>query len=79
MKTLRQLILDLRKLVDENPELGEAMVVSEHSASGAVDHINSFHATEVSAYDVRSEFGCFYEDEGLKEGDKIIKLSVGGY
>jgi hypothetical protein len=78
-KTLRQLVEDLKKLVEKNPDIADAMVVTEHSASGAVDHINSFFVTVLSEYDVeRSEYGFFYEDEGLKPGDRVVTLSVGG-
>ena len=78
VKTLRQLIHDLQKLVEENPDVGNLMVCSTHSASGCHDHINSFYVKELEEYDLNNEFGFFYEEEGLVVGDKVIELSVGG-
>jgi len=78
VKTLRQLIHDLQDLVKENPDAGDLMVATVHSASGATDHLNSFHCKELEQYDLDNEFGFFYEEEGLTVGDKVIVLSVGG-
>jgi hypothetical protein len=78
VKTLRQLIHDLQELVKENPDAGDLMVCTVHSASGAIDHINSFSCNELEEYHLNNEFGFFYEDEGLTVGDKVIQLSVGG-
>jgi len=78
VKTLRQLIHDLQDLVKENPDAGDLMVCSQHSASGSLDHVNSFYINELEEYDLTNEFGFFYEEEGLTVGDKVIQLSVGG-
>jgi len=76
--TLRKLINQLQKLVETNPDVGDTIVVTVHSASGAIDHLNSFHVHEVTDYDIKSEFGFFYEDENIEVGQKVIHLSVGG-
>lgn len=76
--TLQNLITQLQDIIKKNPEAGELMVCSVHSSSGCVDHLNSFYTKELKEYDLNSEFGCFYEDEGMKVGDKVIILSVGG-
>ena len=78
VKTLRQLIHDLQELVNKNPDAGDCMVCSVNSSSGVTDHLNSFHCKQLTYYDLDSEFGFFFEDEGLTVGDKVIKLSVGG-
>jgi hypothetical protein len=78
VKTLRQLIHDLQKLVEENPTIGDCMVASVHSASGAYDHINCFYAKQLEESDFEGDFGFFYEEEGLTAGDTVIELSVGG-
>jgi hypothetical protein len=78
VKTLRQLIHDLQDLVKENPDVGDCMVISGHSASGVLEHLNSFHVKELEQGDLDDEFGFIYEDEGLTVGDKVIELSVGG-
>ena len=78
VKTLRALIHDLQALVNENPDAGDLMVCTRHSASGCVDHLNSFHVTELDTDDLEDEFGFFFTDEGLMPGDKVIELSVGG-
>lgn len=78
VKTLRQLIHDLQELVEKHPDAGDCLVATAHSASGALDHINSFHFKELDQSDFEGEFGFFYEDEGLVAGDKVIELSVGG-
>lgn len=78
VKTLHQLIHDLQDLVKENPDCGDLMVCTVHSSSGAVDHLNSFHVKELNENDFDSEFGFFYEDEGLVAGERVIELSVGG-
>ena len=54
------------------------MVCTQQSASGALDHLNSFHLHTLTDYDMNNEFGFFYEDDDLVEGDKVIILSVGG-
>jgi hypothetical protein len=68
----------LQELVNENPDAGDLMVCSQHSASGCLDHVNSFYIKELEEYDLTNEFGFFYEEEGLTVGDKVIQLSVGG-
>jgi len=78
VKTLRQLIHDLQKLVNENPDVGDCLVASVHSASGATDHINSFYVKELEESDFEGDFGFFYEEEGLTAGDTVVELSVGG-
>jgi hypothetical protein len=78
VKTLRQLIHDLQDLVQKHPDVGDCMVCSSHSASGVTDHINSFCVVEIDQDVLDSEFGFFYEEEGLTIGDKVIELSVGG-
>lgn len=78
VKTLRSLIHDLQALVEKHPDAGNCLVATRHSASGALDHLNSFHVRELEKYDLEGEFGFFYEDEGLTVGDKVIELSVGG-
>jgi hypothetical protein len=75
---LRGLIQDLTKLVDQHPDAGEVMVCTVHSSSGATDHLNSFRIKPLTEYDLKNDFGFFYEDEGLVVGDKVIVLSVGG-
>jgi len=78
VKTLRSLIHDLQALVEKHPDAGNCLVATCHSASGALDHLNSFHVRELEESDFEGEFGFFYEDEGLTVGDKVIELSVGG-
>lgn len=78
VKTLRGLIHDLQELVNKHPDLGDTMVCTVHSASGAPDHINSFRVSTLTQNDLDDEYGCFYEDEGLVAGEKVIRLSVGG-
>jgi hypothetical protein len=68
----------LQKLVEENPKIGDCMVASVHSASGATDHINSFYAKQLEESDFEGDFGFFYEEEGLIAGDTVVELSVGG-
>ena len=77
VKTLRGLIHDLQKLVEEHPEAGDCLVATVHSSSGAIDHLNSFHFKELNESDFEGDFGFFYEEEGLVKGEKVIKLSVG--
>lgn len=78
VKTLRDLIHDLQELVEKHPDAGDCLVATCNSASGVLDHINSFHYKELEKCDFEGEFGFFYEDEGLVEGEKVIELSVGG-
>lgn len=76
--TLHDLVHQLQDLIAKNPDAGNLMVCSVHSSSGCVDHLNSFHVHTLEKWDLENEFGFFYEDEGLKIGDKVIQLSVGG-
>lgn len=78
VKTLRGLIHDLQELVNKNPNVGDCLVASVHSASGVIDHLNSFCVRELEQSDFEGDFGFFYEDEGLVAGDTVIELSVGG-
>jgi len=78
VKTLRKLIHDLQELVEKNPEVGDCMVATVHSASGVLDHLNSFYVKQLDESDFEGEFGFFYEDEGLTAGETVIELSVGG-
>ena len=78
VKTLRGLIHDLQKLVEKNPTVGDCLVASVHSASGAIDHLNSFCVRELDEDSFKGDFGFFYEEEGLTVGDTVIELSVGG-
>lgn len=78
VKTLRQLIHDLQALVEKHPDAGDCLVATVHSASGATDHINSFHCKKLEESDFKGDLGFFYEEEGLVAGEKVIELSVGG-
>jgi hypothetical protein len=79
-KSLKYMAAELEVLMASSSEADpdNVPVITRHSASGAIDHINSFHIHTLTAEDFNSEFGFFYEDEGFKVGDKVVILSVGG-
>lgn len=78
VKTFRQHILDLQEFVQEHPEVGDCMMCTVNSSSGAPDNINSVHIRKLTETTFDGEWGFFFEDEGLVAGDTVVELSVGG-